>query len=136
MKKRNEDELVPILEIADGWTTEDLETVEECDDALLVVEEDIIAIETQLENEKRKRRDPSYTPNEGWEYRARQAMKYKTVLKNRVVKIRADLKKKDATERALESHKRLLSHIKSVVSEAQWSSFLEGAKADQLESQL
>lgn len=136
MKKRNEDELVPILEIADGWTTEDLETVEECDDALLVVEEDIAAIEGQLENEKRKRKDPSYTPNEAWEYRARQALKYKTVLKNRVVKIRAELKRNDATERALASHKRLLSHIKSVVSASEWNSFLEGAKAAQLESQL
>ena len=136
MKKRNEDELVPILEIADGWTTEDLETVEECDDGLLVVEEDIRAIKTQLENAKQKRKDPAYTPNEAWEYRARQALKYKTVVKNQIVKIRAELKKKDATERALESHKRLLSHIKSVVTEAEWIDFLEGAKADQLESQL
>lgn len=40
---------VPIIEIAEGWTVEDLETQDDCDDAFAVLTEAIASIEYRME---------------------------------------------------------------------------------------
>lgn len=44
----SEDIAIPVIEITKGWTVDDLETMEDCDDAFCVLTGIIVSIEAQL----------------------------------------------------------------------------------------
>lgn len=44
------DILIPVIEIADGWTVEQLETLDDCDDAFAYLTGALVSIETQIDD--------------------------------------------------------------------------------------
>lgn len=89
--QRTEHQTVPEIEIAEGWYVSDLDSPEQCDDALAVLTEAIASIEYQLHAEKFAEvpRGPQ------WEARARSSLTWRKHARDAVQKKRASIMSND-----------------------------------------
>jgi hypothetical protein len=91
-RRTNGHDTVIELRVDDGWTVEDLQTCEECDEARLVLTETIARIEEQLLEAKQKLGATGEYANSDWYRRAKTALRYKKAALQAVQNRRAQIR--------------------------------------------
>lgn len=116
---------IPVIEIDKGWPAEDVQTVEDCDDAFAFLMAAVAKIEMDIDlhdlNPSRAER--------GWKARASYALKMKRaalqIVQNRRGRILAELK--SAKQASID--RRMLNFIRENMPEDAWKGMVQGFEA-------
>lgn len=92
---------VPLIEISDGWTVEDLRTQDDCDDAFAVLTGVICSIEAQIEKAQEDGRDSGE-----WYRRLKGALRWKKAALSVVQTKRGQISRRDRAATHAENIKR------------------------------
>ena len=106
------DIFIPEFEITDGWYVSDLETADDCRDAMDVLDVAMIGIKDSI-----ARYEAGLSPERDveWRIRAETALKYKRMAHKRVNTKRGELTGMRHLNVAIEALNRKISHIRSVL---------------------
>lgn len=108
----DQDNTVPIFEITEGWTVEDLKTEEECDEAHAVLTEQIASIEGQIFKANHDARAERKYANADWYRRVKAALKFKKAALQRTQTMRGNIKREEKQRVVQSRDRRLLDIIK------------------------
>ena len=120
--KRNE-AIIPIIDISDGWSIDDIETEEDCDEAYAYLMAAVAEIEYQLDMEQTK---PIAEQRWPWKNGAKRALKYKRAALQLVGFKRGQINEARKWELQNSKDRKLLEFIRSVTDDKE---FLEWVRA-------
>ena len=119
------------LWIEPGWYVEDLKTLEECDDAELIVRESILNIEFQLDKHKAQIEDEGARPNLMWMARRKRGLGMRRLIAQKVAQRAAIIRKQMRQQENITDERRFLEFIKAKAPEQfrQWGDEYRSALA-------
>lgn len=111
MNKRGENVQVPVLMIDEDWTVDDVETLNDANDAIAILQDSIASIKFQLEVPPRE----GQTRDETWRARASLALRLKEAALEAVKHIRQELYDRERDRRLLDADHALMRVIRSEI---------------------
>ena len=113
---------IPVIEIENGWPVDDVETIEDCDDAFAYLMTAVASIEFQIDMEALK---PQSERNDPWLVKAKCAMKYKKAALQIVNLKRGRINDAERRAETARRERILLDHIRDVVGGDEFAKMVE-----------
>lgn len=126
-----DDIIIPTIMIDDGWSVDDLKTIDDCDDAFAFLTTAVAEIEFSIEMNGLK---PTEEQRPEWAARDMRALKYKKA-GLQIVGMRRGRIERQMRKAAQHEHDRLLlAHIKSVAPVGAFNEWIRGSGVMELQA--